>query len=208
MASCNASALTTVASMPMVSDVVRSRPWDSPVAPRQMLPPPITMASSNSSSARALAISRANRSTTAPSMVSSDAEDANASPDILRTTRRRAGGASAPDNDLCEPHDLRVADDIADRALLVLGERLLEQATLFEPAVHASLDDLRHGGLGLPLVARDLLHGGALGFDLGGRHVVPAQVGGAGEGDVHGDVVGKLVRRSAHLDQHGVDAAS
>ena len=41
----------TVASMPMVSDVVRSIPCASPVVPRQMLPPPTTMASSRSSSA-------------------------------------------------------------------------------------------------------------------------------------------------------------
>src|SRR5580693_5045543 len=144
MASWRASALMTVASMPIVSDVERSRPCASPVVPLQMLPPPTTMASSRSSSARATLISRAKRSTTPPSMVSSDADDARASPDILRTTRRlrspcSGAGASdvidatasdpatsAADNDLGEPYDLGAPDEVRDRAFLVLGVRLLE----------------------------------------------------------------------------------
>ena len=97
MASCSASALITVASMPMVSDVVRSIPWPVPVVPRQMLPPPTTMASSRlRSSAWAVAISPARRSTTAASMVSSDADEANASPDIFSTSRRRCTFAPPP----------------------------------------------------------------------------------------------------------------
>src|SRR5580698_6486481 len=161
MASCSARALMTVASIPIVSDVVRSSPWASPVVPRQMLPPPTTMASSRSSSARATAISRANRSTTPPSMVSSDADEASASPDILRTTRRLRRTCSAPgtsvvidataslpatsaaDNDLGEPHDLRAPDEVGDGAFLVLGVGLLEQTAFLEPPVHPALDDLR-----------------------------------------------------------------
>ena len=61
-----------------------------------MFPPPITTASSTSSSLRALATSVAMRSTAAPSMVSSDAALARASPDSLSTTRRQAGLSSPP----------------------------------------------------------------------------------------------------------------
>src|SRR4051794_37504746 len=62
-------------------------PAPAPVAPRQMLPPPTTMATSVSSSRRASASSMAMRSTISPSMVSSLAELANASPETFRTTR-------------------------------------------------------------------------------------------------------------------------
>src|SRR5437763_158415 len=53
-----------------------------------MLPPPTTTATSVPSSAFASASSRAMRSTTGPSMVSSDAVLAKASPDSFSTTRR------------------------------------------------------------------------------------------------------------------------
>ena len=82
--------MITVPSMPIVSDVARSMPAPSPVAPRQMLPPPITKASSRSWSAHAEAISVASRSTIATSIVSSLDDEASASPDILRTSRRGA----------------------------------------------------------------------------------------------------------------------
>jgi len=77
----------TVPSMPMVSDVARSMPAPTPVVPRQMLPPPTMMASSKLRSDLASAISPAMRSTTAKSIVSSDADEASASPDILSTIR-------------------------------------------------------------------------------------------------------------------------
>src|ERR1700688_73300 len=234
-ASWRASALMTVASMPMVSDVVRSSPCASPMAPRQMLPPPTTMASSRSSSTRSEVISRAKRSTTPPSIVSSDAEQARASPDILRTIRRRcntrsvtaaslAGAlsvtaasvvtgatvslpvASAADNDLGEPHDLGAPDEVGDRALLVLGVCLLEQAPLFEPPVHPALDDLGEGRLGLALVPGDLLHGGPLGVDLVLGNVLAPQVRGAREGHVDGNIVRQFLTGASHLHEHGVHA--
>ncbi len=89
-ASWRARALITVPNMPMVSDVARSMPAPAPVVPRQMLPPPTITASSRSSSARARAISAAIRSTTEASMVSSEADEAKASPDIFKTMRRRS----------------------------------------------------------------------------------------------------------------------
>jgi hypothetical protein len=81
----------TVPSMPMVSDVARSMPWPAPVVPRQMLPPPTTMAISTSNSLRAIPISLARRATVTASRVSSDKALANASPEILSTTRRQRG---------------------------------------------------------------------------------------------------------------------
>ena len=86
-ASCNANALMTVPNIPIVSDVVRSIPASSPVAPRQMFPPPTMIASSRSRSLFACATSLARRSTVTASIVSSEAAEAKASPDILRTTR-------------------------------------------------------------------------------------------------------------------------
>ena len=80
--------MITVPSMPMVSEVARSMPPLSPVVPRQMLPPPTTTASSRSPPSMAWVISPAMRSTVAASMVSSEAAEARASPDILRTIRR------------------------------------------------------------------------------------------------------------------------
>ena len=78
----------TVPSMPMVSEVARSMPPLSPVVPRQMFPPPTTTASSRPPPSMARAISLAMRSTVAASMVSSEAAEASASPDILSTIRR------------------------------------------------------------------------------------------------------------------------
>ena len=71
----------------MVSEVARSMPAPAPVVPRQMFPPPTMTASSMSSSDRVSAISRASCSTAAASMVSSDADEASASPDSFRMMR-------------------------------------------------------------------------------------------------------------------------
>ena len=92
----------------MVSEVARSMPPLSPVVPRQMLPPPTTTASSRPPPSMARAISLAMRSTVAASMVSSEAAEASASPDILRTIRRGSPTmpcASGADDDLREGDD-------------------------------------------------------------------------------------------------------
>ncbi len=77
----------TVASIPIVSEVDRSMPAPAPVVPRQMLPPPTITASSRSSSWSDRAISPASCSTVEESMVSSEADEASASPDIFSTMR-------------------------------------------------------------------------------------------------------------------------
>src|SRR5205823_1960344 len=157
-------------------------PAPAPVAPRQMLQPPTTMAISVSSSRRASASSIAIRSTIAPSMVSSLAELANASPETFRTTRFHGcvGGVVTPpscaemyrnplnsrvsvhpgtglgsraDTDLSEADDLGVAEHLLDALLVVLGVALLEQHALLVPAVELALDDLRKRLVGLARVA-------------------------------------------------------
>src|SRR5215469_9951999 len=115
-------------------------PLDSPVVPRQMLPPPTTTASSRPPASMAFAISLAMRSTVAVSMVSSDAAEARASPDILRTMRRDSPttfSASGADDDLGKGHDARRSEHVGNRLLLVPYETLLEKDALLEPAVHA-----------------------------------------------------------------------
>src|SRR5690606_35446225 len=83
-------------------------------------------------------------------------------------------------------------DDLADRLLRVLGERLVEQHVLLEEAVETALDDLRERALGLALVARGLLGDATLVGDLLGRDVVAAEEGRRVRGDVHRDVLGDL----------------
>ena len=62
---------------------------------------------------------------------------------------------------------------------------------------------------GLPSLRAMRLDRGALGGDLGLRHLVPAEVARPGEGDVDGDVVGQLLgRRRATRHDHGVHAAT
>src|SRR6185436_1966823 len=62
-------------------------PRFSPLMPRQMLPPPTTIAISTPSSRRAAATSSAMRCTTAASMPKPLRASANASPESLSTTR-------------------------------------------------------------------------------------------------------------------------
>src|SRR5579875_1429342 len=210
----------TVASMPIVSEVARSRPWPSPTVPRQMLPPPTITASSRSNSSRTSTISPASRSTTPASIVSSEAGEARASPDILSTTRRRLpagstdpnlpaspvvmGSASTAHFDLGEAHDLGTAQQVADRTLLVLHVGLLQEAALPEPPVEPAFDDLGEGSFGFALVARHPLERGALGRDLGVGHVLTAKVLGTGESDVHRNIVGQLLAPAAQLHEHCV----
>src|SRR3954454_14191763 len=184
-------------------------PEFSPVAPRQMLPPPTTTATSVPNSCRASDTSMAMRSTMELSIVSTDEALANASPESLRTTRRHGcvgSVRSAPHDHLCEADDAGVAEHLLHRLLVVLGEGLLEQDPLLVPAVEHAVDDLGKGGLGLARVAGLGLERGPLGLDLIGGHIVPAEVLGLAEGDVDGDVVGQLLIAALHLDEHAVDA--
>src|SRR5262245_33611357 len=90
--------------------------------------------------------------------------------------RERAIWLESADLDLGEADDLGRAQDLLDRLFVVLGVGLLEQADVLEEAVEATLDDLRHGLLGLALVAGDRLERLALGVDDVGRHVLGTQV--------------------------------
>src|SRR6516225_8407924 len=106
-------------------------PTADPVAPRQMLPPPTRTATSVPRSWRTSAISLAMRSTTEPSIVSSTAALANASPESLRTTRRQGGEAGlgtglAPDQNLREADDRGRSEHLADCLLVVFGVGLFE----------------------------------------------------------------------------------
>ncbi len=105
-----------------------------------------------------------------------------------------------------EPPQLHPTEKIRDRALLVSHVSLLEEAPLLEPAVEPSLDDLRDGGLWLPLVPGDGLGSPALSLDEVCRHVLPAQVLGSGEGYVYRDVMGEVLAAAVQLDQHGIHA--
>src|SRR5580704_6848374 len=138
----------------MVSEVARSMPAPAPVVPRQMLPPPTITASSRSKAAQVWAISRASRSTTVASMVSSDAEEANASPDIFKTMRRRSPTvASGADDDLGELRHRGRTQEFGDGLLLILHIGLVEQNPLLVPAAQSALHDLRQCRFGLALVA-------------------------------------------------------
>ena len=50
----SASELITVANMPIWSPLTRSKPWAAPLRPRNMLPPPMTMATCTPASAISL----------------------------------------------------------------------------------------------------------------------------------------------------------
>src|SRR5699024_9193038 len=58
-----------------------------------------------------------------------------------------------------------LVQDLLDGLLGVGDGRLLQQDDVLEEAVEAALDDLRQGGLGLALLAGDVLQHGALGLD-------------------------------------------
>src|SRR3954447_22737492 len=186
-------------------------PWPAPVIPRQMLPPPTTTAMSTSRSRRTSTISCASWRTMSPSMPWPSLP-ANASPESLRTTRRHRAPPtvdrpSAADRDLGEAHDLRAAEEVGDRLLLVLHVVLLEEHALLEPAGEATVDDLAERGLGLALGAGDVLERRPLLGHLGLGHVVAAEVRGAGERDLDGDLVREVRAAAGQLDEHAVHAA-
>src|SRR5699024_8767600 len=100
-----------------------------------------------------------------------------------------------------------LGDDLADRLLRVLRERLVEQHDLLEEAVQPPLDDLRERLLRLVLVAGGLLGDPALVGDLLGRNVLAAEVARGERGDVHRHVAGHsgtgLVAGHQHTDLRG-----
>src|SRR6478752_6860694 len=122
----------------------------APLIPRKMLPPPTTIAISTPRSARALVTSPAMRCTTSESMPNPIERSANASPESFSTTRRyllsdiSTPSGSEPtsgsettrwsvfaDLDPGETTDgctaAEALDQRADRLLLILDERLLDE---------------------------------------------------------------------------------
>src|SRR6478736_9591214 len=93
-------------------------------------------------------------------------------------------------------------EHLADRLLGVLGERLLEQHVLLEVAVHATLDDLGQGRLGLALLAGRGLGDTALVLHRLGVDVLAGQDARAERGDVHRDVAhdGRVATLGRHED--------
>src|SRR5690606_23702572 len=93
------------------------------------------------------------------------------------SSRDDAAGPTEASGADAVPHELRdgaagLGDDLADRLLRVLRERLVLEDDVLEEAVQATLDDLRERGLGLALVARGLLGDAALVLDRLGRDLV------------------------------------
>src|SRR5215217_2400988 len=209
-ASCRARPLMTVASMPIVSAWARSMPAPAPAMPRQMLPPPTTMAISVPRSRWTSATSAAIRATVSPWIPKPVAGSANASPDSLRTTRLQFPRIPAlpADHDLGETGERGVAQKLGDADLVVLDEVLLQEDVLLEEAPQPTLDDLGQGRLGLALVAADRLEDLALlldplGRDLGGGEELRLR-----EGDVQAQLVGQGVVAPLNLHHHAVDAPS
>src|SRR5262245_45984756 len=162
-------------------------PRVAPLIPRQMLPPPTTIAISTPRSARALATSSAMRCTTFASMPYPIVVSANASPESFSTTRLYwlpgigvtlpwLAGLFLAHLDTDEAPDLglraQTLDDLRHRRLGLLHEPLLEQAVVLEEAVETAGDDLLDRVLGLALVAGELLEHAALLLDDVGGDVV------------------------------------
>src|SRR5256885_5346089 len=181
-ASWRASALITVASMPMLSAVGRSIPRDAPLSPRKMLPPPTTMAICTLRASQASATSSASRLTTTASMPEPTEESANASPESLSSTLPQWLSGTPltlllADLHPGEPGDLGVGAQARqqrpDGDLGVAHEALLDQTVLLEEATDPPLHDLGDGLLGLALVAGQVLQHRPLGLGHVGRAVVP-----------------------------------
>src|SRR5688500_2927549 len=103
-------------------------PAPAPVMPRQMLPPPTTMATSTPRF-RALTTSPATYSANLPSMPK-EVSPAKASPESLSRIRlyfASGTGSLSIQVDLGEGGDGGVAEQLGDRLLVVADERLLEE---------------------------------------------------------------------------------
>src|SRR6266513_5760587 len=168
-----ASALITVASIPIESAVARSMPLELAAVPRMMFPPPITIPSSTPSLSPSW-ISRARRSSATASRPC-PCSPASTSPLSFRRTRRREGltrsvlsdaelGEAAHDDVLAQLRD-GLVHEILHLPLRIADRRLLQETDLLVVLVDLSLDDLREDRLGLPGAARLLRENGTLALD-------------------------------------------
>src|SRR6476646_8500781 len=156
-------------------------PRSARAAPRNMLPPPTTAATCTPSFTAAM-ISAARWATTSGEMPRGSAP-ANSPPDSFRTTRCQLGCSTpaAPDSGISpgswsvrasgladlEPGeagdgDAATGQDLLDRGLRVLHERLLGEHDVLEVGVQPAVHDPPDGLLRLALVAGDLLGDAAL----------------------------------------------
>src|SRR6266550_729022 len=160
-ASWSARLLMTVASIPIVSALARSIPISLAIAPRKILPPPMTKASSQPSSFTSL-ISCANAFTVLPSMPKSRGP-ANTSPVTLRMMRLYLGvplfmkdltrvllfhsclaemiTSKPSDLDILAKTPDRIIDHISHFFIRIFNKRLLEQTDFGVKAFHFTLDD-------------------------------------------------------------------
>src|SRR6516162_7311715 len=192
-------------------------PRSAKAAPRNMLPPPTTAATCTPSFTAAM-ISVARWATTSGEMPRGSAP-ANSPPDSFSTTRRQLGCsapavcvivwlAGLPTLGLADLKPGEAGDgeavlrqDLLDRGLVVLHERLLGEHHVLEVGVQPALHDLADGLLGLALVARDLLGDPALLLHHVGGDVLARGVQRAHRGDLLGDVCSDLCVGLVELDQ-------
>src|SRR6185437_11492151 len=120
---------------------------------------------------------------------------------VLRTARQSASGL--PDAKPHEPDRLnaRLVEDLLDRLLAVLGERLLDQHGVLVEAAHPTLDDLGQRSLGLALFAGSRLGDAALVLDDIRRDLVTGQVRRREGRDVLSDVLADLGVLAVELNQ-------
>src|SRR5216110_3519313 len=98
--------------------------------------------------------------------------------------------------------DTVLRQDLLDRGLLVLHERLLGEHDVLEVGVQPAVHDLADGLLRLALVAGDLLRDPALLFHHVGRDLVPRGVKRPHRGHLLGQVPGHLGVVLVELDEH------
>src|SRR5882724_5846190 len=187
-----------------------------------MLPPPTTAATCTPSFTAAM-ISAARWATTSGEMPRGSAP-ANSPPDSFSTTRRQLGWSTPAGADsgirpllvIClaclsladlEPGEASDSDtvlrqDLLDRGLLVLHERLLGEHDVLEVGVQPAVHDLADGLLRLALVAGDLLGDPALLLHHVSGHVVAVGVERTHRGHLLGQVLGHLGVVLVELDEY------
>src|SRR6266540_2110502 len=101
----------------------------------------------------------------------------------------------------------RLVDQLRDRALVVLHERLVEQHVVLEERVQLPLDDAVEDVLGRPLFAGLPLGHPALGGDHVLRDVLATEPPGLRAGDVQRDVLGQLLELVGVRHEVGLDPA-
>src|SRR5664279_2776232 len=123
--------------------------------------------------------------------------------EVARYRRRGWGPSDLADLEVDELRDrhTRFVEQCLDRLLGVEDRGLLEQDIVLEVPVHAALDDLGQGLLGLAVLARLGLGHPALGFRDIGRNLVAGEITGTHGGDLHRCRAGGVGVAAVELDQ-------